>query len=144
LDKRAKTTEPVVFYPNEVTKDENPTFMARTLGQRYSSWKLMAVAELIKGVHVEDALNRLDASNKKGADIMRKVLMSAIFNGTIKGYYSQCFFVKEVVVGKALSHKKVDIKGRGRMGTIKVPKSSLTIVLEEKSMSDYQKMILKG
>lgn len=104
----------------------------------------MAVAELIKGQHVQEALDRLNASDKKGADIIRKVLVSAVINGQGQGGFSDAFFVKEITVGKGISHKKVDIKGRGRTGVIRVPKSSVRIVLEEKNFTDYQKMILTG
>ena len=53
-------------------------------------------------------------------------------------------FVKTITVGKAYSHKKIDIKGRGRHGVIHVPKSNLRITMEEKNIVDFYKMILKG
>lgn len=42
-------------------------------------------------------------------------------------------FVKLATTGKAIHHKKMDIKGRGRTGMIKVPVSSIRITLEERS-----------
>lgn len=42
-------------------------------------------------------------------------------------------FVKTSIVGKAIKMKKIDIKGRGRTGIIKVPVSQITITLEERS-----------
>lgn len=53
-------------------------------------------------------------------------------------------FVKTSIVGKAIKLKKMDIKGRGRTGMIKVPKSSITITLEEKSPQDFYKLIMMG
>lgn len=53
-------------------------------------------------------------------------------------------WVKASIVGKRLSHKKLDIKGRGKMGVIRVPKCSVTITLEEKSPQDFYKMIVTG
>ena len=53
-------------------------------------------------------------------------------------------FVKEVVCGKGIKFKKIDIKGRGRMGKIKVPKCQVKLVLEERNPVDYYKMMLKG
>mmetsp|Transcript_28550 Transcript_28550/g.20634 ORF Transcript_28550/g.20634 Transcript_28550/m.20634 type:complete len:98 (+) Transcript_28550:306-599(+) len=97
----------------------------------------MAVAELIKKRHFTDALRLVEGSDKKGADIIRNVLIAAKINGINQGYDPERFFVQRVTVGKGLSHKKIDIKGRGRHGTIKVPKSSVCITLEEKSMKDY-------
>lgn len=40
--------------------------------------------------------------------------------------------------------KKIDIKGRGRMGIIKVPECNMKLVLEEKHPLDYYKLLLKG
>ena len=40
--------------------------------------------------------------------------------------------------------KKPDIKGRGRTGIISKPISSIRIVLEEKTATDYYKMMLSG
>ena len=53
-------------------------------------------------------------------------------------------FVKTSIVGRAISHKKIDIKGRGRHGIIRVPKCSIRITLEERSEADFYKMIIKG
>ena len=53
-------------------------------------------------------------------------------------------WVKSIVCGKGILQKKIDIKGRGRMGIIKVPKCSIKLVLEEKHPQDYYKMLLKG
>jgi hypothetical protein len=53
-------------------------------------------------------------------------------------------FVKEILCGKAYLMKKIDIKGRTRMGVIRVPKSHVRVILEEKPIQDFYKMILKG
>jgi hypothetical protein len=41
-------------------------------------------------------------------------------------------------------YKKMAIMGRSRMGIILVPKCSIKIVLEEKSVEDWYKLMLKG
>lgn len=53
-------------------------------------------------------------------------------------------WIKTFICGKALWFKKIDIKGRGKMGIIRVPKSSMKIVLEEKGPIEYYKHLLKG
>lgn len=93
LDGVIQSKEPIVFFPNLEPKVENPSFIAKKTNQRYSSWKLMAVAELIKGRHFTDALKMIDGSDKKGADIMRSVLVSAKINGMNRGFDSERFFV---------------------------------------------------
>ena len=53
-------------------------------------------------------------------------------------------FVKSIICGKGFMFKKLDIKGRSRMGIILVPKCSIKIVLEEKPMEDWYKLMLTG
>ena len=53
-------------------------------------------------------------------------------------------WIKTFICGKGLWFKKIDIKGRGKMGIIRVPKSSMKIVIEEKGPIEYYKHLLKG
>lgn len=75
---------------------------------------------------------------------MAKILNSARSNAKFQGMNEQRLFVKSIVCGKGILLKKVDIKGRSRMGMIRKPKCSVTIVLEEKSVEDFYKMIISG
>lgn len=52
--------------------------------------------------------------------------------------------MKEVICGKGILQKKLEIKGRGRMGIRKVPKCSVRIVLEEKPIEEFYRLILEG
>ena len=61
-----------------------------------------------------------------------------------QGLAEDRLFVKSVICGKGILMKKIDIKGRGRMGIIHVPKCSIKLVLEEKHPVEFFKMILKG
>jgi len=53
-------------------------------------------------------------------------------------------FVKTVVCGKGYLGKQLDIKGRGRMGIRKIPKCSIKMVIEEKPLEDWYKLLLTG
>ena len=53
-------------------------------------------------------------------------------------------FVKTITCGGSIAYKAPDIKGRGKCGTIRKPKSSVRIVLEERSPAEFYKMMLKG
>ena len=52
--------------------------------------------------------------------------------------------MKSIVCGKGILLKKMEIKGRGRMGIRKVPKCSVKLVLEEKPIEEFYRMILEG
>lgn len=56
----------------------------------------------------------------------------------------QLLWVKEILVGGGYTHKKMDIKGRGKFGIIHVPKCNVKITLEERPMSFFYKMCLLG
>jgi ribosomal protein L22 len=137
-------TPPECYFPAEHIQPPNPTWIAKKLDIPYSSIKLMAVANLITGKHIYDAIATLNGVDKKGGPIVESVLFAAKKNGQNKGFNEERMFVKTSIVGKGISHKKVDIKGRGKMGMITVPKCSLVITLEERSATDYYKMIMKG
>jgi ribosomal protein L22 len=128
------------MYPTEA----NPTWTARKNDMKYSGWKLMAVAKAIQGKHLLEALAAVNASDKKGADIIKATLMAARKNGERKGFNEERMFVQRAIVHKKFSHKKMDIKGRGRTGLIQVPKCDLVVTLEEKQPADYYKMVMKG
>jgi ribosomal protein L22 len=93
---------------------ENPSWIARKHNIGYSAYKLMSVANLITGKHLYEALNVLNETDKKGGPIVRSVLEACRKNGENKGFAEDRMFVKTAIVGKALDHKKIDIKGRGR------------------------------
>ena len=124
---------PDAYFPAAYQAVENPTWIARKYNIKYSAWKLMSVANLITGKHSYDAMNMLGNVDKFGGPVVRSVLEAARKNGENKNFSEDRMFVKTAVVGKALHHKKIDIKGRGRTGVIKVPVSHLTITLQEKS-----------
>jgi len=52
----------------------NPTWIARKNNIDYSAYKLMCVANLIKGKHIYDALNVVSKVDKKGGPVVMSVL----------------------------------------------------------------------
>lgn len=145
LAEREDTTlNPQIYVNDAYKKTVNPTWTARKNDMHYSVWKLMACANLITGKQIYDAMNIIDQVDKKGGPIVKSVLMAARKNGERKGFLEDRMFVKTSIVNKRNSHKKLDIKGRGKMGVITVPRCSLIITLEERSAEDYYKMIMTG
>lgn len=110
----------------------------------YSVYKLNACCDVVRKMHIYDALNAIQNVQKKGGQIVKSVLEAARVNGTKKGLAEERMFVKEIVLGKALGPRKLDIKARGKMGIIRSNISSISITLEEKSMPDFFKMMMVG
>lgn len=99
---------------------------------RISPRKLNLVAKMIRGIHVEKALNSLAFSPKRIALDVRKVLMSAIANAEHNhGLDIDTLYVTEATVGKALTMKRLDIRGRSKAGRIEKPFANLRITVSE-------------
>ena len=92
--------------------------IAKLRGVRLSAQKGRLVADLIRGIPVEQALNILQFSPKKGAVIIRKVLESAIANAEHNdGADVDELKVKTIYVDKAdvLKRQSPRAKGRGNV-----------------------------
>lgn len=47
-------------------------------------------------------------------------------------------------MGKANGPKKIDIRARGKYGMIQAPRSSITVIMEEKPAEELYKMLVTG
>ncbi|CDW87373.1 UNKNOWN [Stylonychia lemnae] len=139
-----KTPAPQCFFPSTIVKKIGRTQDASKWGLRYSSLKLNACAKSVRKQSLLDAKTIVQFSNKKGAQIVLSVLEAARANALKKGLAEERLYVKECIVGKALGMKKLDIRGRGKMGMIHLPKSSIRITLEERPLEEFYKDLLKG
>ena len=84
-------------------------------GVRLSAQKGRLVADLVRGKTVDNALNILKFSPKKGAVIMRKVLESAIANAEHNdGADIDELFVKTIYVEKGPILKRFTARAKGR------------------------------
>ena len=102
------------------------------------------VCNVIRNQNVTDAQVALGNFPRKGARIVNELLEKAILAGERKGFVVSRMYVHTVTVGRAKWFEKVDIKGRGRTGRIRTEKTSLRLVLAERSPSDFFEMVLKG
>ena len=84
-------------------------------GVRLSAQKGRLVADQIRGLPVEKALNILAFSPKKGADIIRKVLESAIANAEHnEGADIDELRVSEILVDEGTTLKRFTARAKGR------------------------------
>ena len=102
----------------------------RTL--RTSARKLNLVAQSIRGLNVQRALNELEFSHKRISGQVKKVLESAIANAENNhGLDTDTLVVAEAFVGNSLVMKRFTARGRGRSSQIQKPFAHLTIIVRQ-------------
>lgn len=100
---------------------------------RISPFKAQKVASLIRGKSVEEAINILKLTPKKGSGIIEDVLRSAIANAEKNFNLSvDNLFVKIAQVDKGPTLKRIKPRARGRADLIRKRTSHITIVLDTK------------
>ena len=106
--------------------------MAKVRTLRTSARKLNLVAQSIRGLKVQKALNELEFSHKRIAKDVRKALYSAISNAENNHSLDiDSLVVAEAYVGKNLVMKRFSPRARGRASRIEKPFSEITIVVRE-------------
>jgi len=103
---------------------------------RISPRKLNLVAQSIRGLRAEKAVNELTFSRKRISDDVLKCLQSAIANAENNHNLDiDSLIVAEAHVGKNLIMKRTASRARGRSVRIEKPFSQLTIVVRDISMN---------
>ena len=92
---------------------------AKLRGVRISAQKARLVADQIRGLAVEDALNKLTFSKKKSAQIIKKILESAIANAeNNEGINVDDLKVSTVFVDEGVTMKRIRPRAKGRADRI--------------------------
>ncbi|MDM3870640.1 50S ribosomal protein L22 [Porticoccus sp. GXU_MW_L64] len=92
---------------------------AKLRGARLSAQKARLVADQIRGKSVEDALDILKFSPKKGADLIQKVLESAIANAEHNdGADIDELKVSTIFVDEGMTMKRIMPRAKGRADRI--------------------------
>jgi large subunit ribosomal protein L22 len=92
---------------------------AKLSGARLSAQKARLVADQIRGKNVEQALDVLSFSSKKGAAIIKKILNSAIANAEHnEGADVDELFVSTIFVDEAVTMKRLRPRAKGRADRI--------------------------
>ena len=92
---------------------------AKLRGARLSAQKARLVANQVRGRQVEDALNLLTYSSKKGADVIRKLLNSAIANAEHnEGADVDELKISEIYVDEGMTMKRIMPRAKGRADRI--------------------------
>jgi len=99
---------------------------------RISPQKARLIADQIRGQSVEQALNILTFSNKKGAGLVQKVLESAIANAE----HNEGADIDELTVSKAFvdegpTMKRIQARAKGRANRILKRSSHITVMVSD-------------
>ena len=98
---------------------------------RISPRKVRLMADLIRGRDVQDALNVLKFSPQRGAQIIAKVLNSAIANANENEADVDLLYVQDARVDSGPTIKRFRPKDRGRAHAILKRTSHITVVVEQ-------------
>jgi large subunit ribosomal protein L22 len=101
---------------------------------RASPRKVRAVADLIRGKGVEDALNVLKFTRHSACAPLLKLVNSAVANAALKNKKldADSLVVKSVWVDQGPTIKRFLTRSMGRANRINKKTSHITVVLEEK------------
>ncbi len=101
-------------------------------GTRLSAQKGRLVADQIRGMAVDKALNILAFSPKKGAGIIKKVLESAIANAEHnEGADIDALKVKTIYLDQASVLKRFTARAKGRGNRISKPTCHITVTVSD-------------
>ncbi|MDT8427582.1 MAG: 50S ribosomal protein L22 [Pseudomonadales bacterium] len=107
--------------------------VAKLKGARLSAQKARLVADQIRGMAVEEALQVLSFSPKKGADIIKKVLDSAIANAEHnEGADVDELKVSTIFVDEAMTMKRIRPRAKGRADRIFKRSCHITLKVADK------------
>ena len=105
---------------------------AKLKGARISAQKARLVADQVRGLPVERALEVLTFSQKKAAQIVRKVLESAIANAEHnEGADIDELHVSAVCIDEGPTYKRLRARARGRANRIFKRTSHITVTVSD-------------
>jgi len=124
----------------QIKEEKKQLIVAKLNGCPTSPRKMRLVADLVRGVEVEKALQILKFSSKEASINLEKLLLSAIANWQAKNEDSNiedaALFVKEVYVDSAGMLKRLRPAPQGRAHRIRKRSNHVTMVLGSKNLSN--------
>ena len=106
---------------------------AKLKGAKLSAQKARLVADQIRGKSAESALELLQFSGRKGADIIKKVLESAIANAEHNdGADVDELKISTIFVDEGMTMKRIKPRAKGRADRILKRSCHITVKVSEK------------
>jgi len=107
---------------------------ARAVGKyiRISPQKARRVADVVRGMNVDEAITTLRFVPEKGAGILRKVIESAVANATQDDQADvDNLYIKKITIDGGPSLKRISPRAQGRATGIIKRSSHITVILDE-------------
>jgi large subunit ribosomal protein L22 len=105
---------------------------AKLTGAQISAQKVRLVVDQIRGKAVEEALDILEFSNKKGADLVKKILNSAIANAEHnEGADVDELKVSTIFVDEGRTLKRLRPRAKGRADRILKRSCHITVKVSD-------------
>ena len=121
-------------------EERKQTYVAKLKGCPTSPRKMRLVADLIRGVEVEKALQILKFNPKHSSVNLEKLLLSAIANWQAKNedvnIEDAGLFIKEIYVDSATMLKRLRTAPQGRAHRIRKRSNHVTLILGENNLSN--------
>ncbi len=107
---------------------------AKAVGKyiRISPQKARLVADVVRGMGVDQAITILRFMPKKGAEVIKKVVESAVANATHDEQTDvDKLYIKKIIIDGGPSLKRISPRAQGRATGIIKRTSHITVVLDE-------------
>ncbi len=100
---------------------------------RVSAQKARLVVDMVRGKKVEDALNTIRFLNKKTAELLTKLINSAVSNASNQSNVNiDKLYIKEIYVNQGPVLKRFRPRAQGRAFGVRKKTSHINLVLDER------------
>jgi large subunit ribosomal protein L22 len=104
---------------------------AEQKSSRQSPQKVRLVADMVRGLPLDQAVNQLSVMNKKASVVVLKVMRQAIANAVNNsGYRPEDLTLHELLVNKGTIYRRFRAVSRGRAHDIQKPTCHVRVVLK--------------
>ncbi|MCG3164847.1 MAG: hypothetical protein POELPBGB_00606 [Bacteroidia bacterium] len=121
---------------DKLKEAKKTTYLAKLVDCPTSPRKMRLVADMVRGVQVDRALQILKFNSKEAAPRLEKLLLSAISNWQAKNEGQKVednnLFIKEIYVDSARQMKRIRTAPQGRAHRIRKRSNHVTLILDSK------------
>jgi large subunit ribosomal protein L22 len=122
--------------------DTNKISRASIRNLNISPRKVRLVADLIRGMEVNDALAQLQLLNKRSSHPLTKLIRSSVTNAKAKGLDTNRLVIDTITVDKGKMLKRALARGRGRVSPIEKRQSHVNLMLRESSTVQPSRFVI--